>query len=102
MERRAKILAAAEQVIGEKGFNAASIADITRKAETALGTFYIYFSSKEPSDESRDLPPTADSGGILGANHRRLMQSFSKGSAVSSIDQMSASMEWPQEHPRHL
>jgi AcrR family transcriptional regulator len=47
MERRAKILAAAEQVIGEKGFNAASIADITRAAETALGTFYIYFSGKD-------------------------------------------------------
>ncbi len=47
IERRAKILAAAEQVIGEKGFAAASIVDITRAAETALGTFYIYFSSKE-------------------------------------------------------
>ena len=47
MERRAKILAAAEQVIGEKGFTAASIADITRAADTALGTFYIYFSSKD-------------------------------------------------------
>ncbi|MBY6068521.1 TetR/AcrR family transcriptional regulator [Leisingera aquaemixtae] len=47
MERRAKILAAAEQVIGEKGFSAASIADITRAADTALGTFYIYFSGKD-------------------------------------------------------
>ena len=47
IERRAKILAAAEQVIGEKGFNAASIADITRAAGTALGTFYIYFSGKD-------------------------------------------------------
>lgn len=47
IERRAKILAAAEQVIGEKGFSAASIADITRAAETALGTFYIYFSGKD-------------------------------------------------------
>lgn len=47
LERRAKILAAAEQVIGEKGFAAASIADITRAADTALGTFYIYFSGKD-------------------------------------------------------
>lgn len=47
IERRAKILAAAEQVIGEKGFNAASIADITRAAGTAQGTFYIYFSGKD-------------------------------------------------------
>jgi AcrR family transcriptional regulator len=34
-------------VIGEKGFAAASIAEVTRDADTALGTFYIYFSSKE-------------------------------------------------------
>lgn len=47
LERRAKILAAAEQVIGEKGFAAASIADITRAADTAMGTFYIYFSGKD-------------------------------------------------------
>ena len=45
--RRAQILDAAEQVIGARGFSAASIADITRGAETALGTFYIYFASKE-------------------------------------------------------
>lgn len=45
--RRAQILLAAEKVIGERGFSTASIADITRAADTALGTFYIYFSSKE-------------------------------------------------------
>ncbi|MCV2882529.1 TetR/AcrR family transcriptional regulator [Actibacterium sp. XHP0104] len=47
VERRAQILSAAETVIGEKGFTAASIADITREAGTAQGTFYIYFASKE-------------------------------------------------------
>lgn len=47
LERREQILRAAEQVIGEQGFSAASIADITRAAGTALGTFYIYFKSKE-------------------------------------------------------
>lgn len=45
--RRAKILEAAEAVIGREGFSSASIAQITRTADTALGTFYIYFSSKE-------------------------------------------------------
>ena len=45
--RREKLLKAAETVIGEKGFSSASIADITREADTALGTFYIYFNSKE-------------------------------------------------------
>lgn len=47
VERRATLLKAAEKVIGEKGFSAASIADITREAGTALGTFYIYFPTKE-------------------------------------------------------
>lgn len=33
--------------MGTQGYSAASIAEITREAETALGTFYIYFSGKE-------------------------------------------------------
>ena len=45
--RRLTILNAAEQVISQQGFSAATIADITRAADTALGTFYVYFSSKE-------------------------------------------------------
>lgn len=51
--RREQILQAAEDVIGAKGFSSASIADITRAADTALGTFYIYFSTKE--DVFREL-----------------------------------------------
>ncbi|MBB97251.1 MAG: TetR family transcriptional regulator [Rhodobacteraceae bacterium] len=47
IERRAKILAAAEAGMGVQGVSAASIAEITREADTALGTFYIYFSNKE-------------------------------------------------------
>jgi len=46
-QRRAQILAAAEDVFSEKGFMTASIADITRRAGTAQGTFYIYFESKD-------------------------------------------------------
>ncbi len=44
---REQILAAAEQVFGSQGFAAASIAEITREAGVAQGTFYIYFPSKE-------------------------------------------------------
>jgi AcrR family transcriptional regulator len=47
LARRAKLLKAAEKVIGETGYSSAAIADITREADTALGTFYIYFKSKE-------------------------------------------------------
>lgn len=44
---RRAILKAAEAVIGAKGFNDASIIDITREAGVAQGTFYIYFKSKD-------------------------------------------------------
>ena len=44
---RRAILAAAEQVIGTVGYNDASIAEITRFAGVAQGTFYIYFKGKE-------------------------------------------------------
>lgn len=46
-DTRAAILRAAETVIGEVGYGAASIADITRTAGIAQGTFYIYFQSKD-------------------------------------------------------
>ena len=44
---RRAILKAAEAVIGARGFNDASIIDITREAGVAQGTFYIYFKSKD-------------------------------------------------------
>jgi AcrR family transcriptional regulator len=44
---REKLLAAAEAEVGEKGFHAVGIGDITRRAGVALGSFYTYFESKE-------------------------------------------------------
>jgi AcrR family transcriptional regulator len=44
---REKLLGAAEAEFGEKGFHAVGINDITRRAGVALGTFYVYFASKE-------------------------------------------------------
>ncbi|SET22352.1 transcriptional regulator, TetR family [Oceanicella actignis] len=46
-ERRAQILAAAEQMFGARGYADTSVADITRAAGAAQGTLYIYFSGKE-------------------------------------------------------
>src|SRR6266852_5079196 len=43
---RQRQLDAAEALFGEKGYYEASIADITQRAEVALGTFYLYFPSK--------------------------------------------------------
>lgn len=44
---RQKLLRAAEVIFGEKGYERASIADITRKSGVALGTFYVYFPDKQ-------------------------------------------------------
>ena len=44
---RQKILAAAERIFGELGYERASIVEITRDAGVAQGTFYVYFPSKK-------------------------------------------------------
>lgn len=44
---RLKIIRAAEKVFGERGYYEARISEITRQSGVALGTFYLYFSSKE-------------------------------------------------------
>ena len=44
---RRKLVDAAETVFGQKGYEQASIADITREADVALGTFYVYFPDKK-------------------------------------------------------
>ncbi|KAB7619581.1 TetR/AcrR family transcriptional regulator [Alkalilimnicola sp. S0819] len=46
-QTRQKLLQAAEQEFGEKGFHTASISSITQRAGVAQGTFYIYYASKE-------------------------------------------------------
>jgi AcrR family transcriptional regulator len=42
-----RLLDAAAQEFGQHGFHEASISGITRRAGTALGTFYTYFDSKD-------------------------------------------------------
>jgi AcrR family transcriptional regulator len=43
---RARILDAAEEVFGARGYHSTSIVEITKQAGVGLGTFYIYFPSK--------------------------------------------------------
>jgi len=47
LARRKQLLQAGRLLFAEKGFEATSIADITAKAGTAAGAFYIYFRSKQ-------------------------------------------------------
>ena len=44
---RQQLLRAAEGVFGKRGFEGASISEITRRAGVAQGTFYIYFPDKK-------------------------------------------------------
>jgi len=44
---RLKLLNAARQIFVEKGFDAATIDDITERADVGKGTFYYYFSDKQ-------------------------------------------------------
>lgn len=50
---RRKLLKAAEQEFGERGFHVASVSSITSRAGVGQGTFYNYFPSKE--DALREL-----------------------------------------------
>lgn len=43
---RAKLVRAAEEVVAEQGYAAASVAEIARRAGTATGTLYRHFASK--------------------------------------------------------
>jgi TetR/AcrR family fatty acid metabolism transcriptional regulator len=47
VDKSARILDAAEKIIGEKGFSRATITDIAKAAEVAEGTVYEYFKNKE-------------------------------------------------------
>jgi AcrR family transcriptional regulator len=44
---RLKVLEAAEEVFGAKGYHGASVTEITRAAGVAQGTFYLYFRGKK-------------------------------------------------------
>lgn len=44
---RRKILEAAEEIFGEKGYHETGVVEITQRAGVALGTFYVYFPDKK-------------------------------------------------------
>ena len=45
--KRTAMMQAAVQVFAEKGYHAATIRDIVKQADVAIGTFYFYFPDKE-------------------------------------------------------
>ncbi|KLU63170.1 putative HTH-type transcriptional regulator YvdT [Peptococcaceae bacterium CEB3] len=73
---RLKLLSAAEEVIGSKGYFRTSVVDITLKAGVAQGTFYVYFPGKQDIFEQlvRDLSHNLRrevSQALVGAQGRR-------------------------------
>ena len=53
---RSKILDAAREVFGSKGFDASRIEDIVQYAQVAKGLFYEHFNNKEDVEYYLNLP----------------------------------------------
>lgn len=47
MDKKAEIFRCGKELFSEKGFKGTNVAEITKKAGMATGTFYIYYASKE-------------------------------------------------------
>ena len=47
VDKKAQIFSVAKKLFSEKGFKDTNVAEITREAGVAVGTFYLYYSSKE-------------------------------------------------------
>ena len=47
LETRARLIAAAEEVIGEAGFDALRVEEVVLRAGTAKGTFFAHFKDKD-------------------------------------------------------
>ena len=62
---RARLIAAAREVMARKGLEGATIHEITSQADLALGTFYNYFDSKEAVMEAVIDAQAADFGDAL-------------------------------------
>ncbi len=68
---RAKLLAAARAVFRERGYAAARVDDVTQKAGTSHGAFYLYFANKEDvlealaGETAEDMYALADDLGII-------------------------------------
>jgi len=92
---RRRILDAAEEVFGAKGYHAASVTEITQRAQVAQGTFYLYFHSKREIF----LQLVEDLGEQLRAAMRRGSQG-SGGRMAVERDGFAAFFEFARGHPQ--
>lgn len=91
---RSRLIDAAEEVFGMRGFNDASIVEITQRAGVALGTFYVYFPSKTSIFNYIVETRIADL-----RDHLRAAQdkAFTQSDLERAI--LRAFMEWAAAHP---
>lgn len=66
-ENREALINAAASIVGENGYEAATIAEVTRRAGLSLGLFYQYFESRD--DLFRQLLPAVGSHLIATLGH---------------------------------
>ena len=59
-EKRKRLLGAAVQTFGRRGFHEAKIAEIAAEAGVAEGTVYLYFRTKAPDSLREHLDEFAD------------------------------------------
>lgn len=81
-QTKAKILAIAKRVFEKKGFQKATVKDITGAAELGYGTFYLYFKDKKEvfnalvEQVEGELYTAADGGSDLDKDYERGINSY--------------------------
>ncbi len=91
---RDALVAAAQEVMAQKGYEAATIADITETADVALGSFYNHFESKEQIMEAAALSFLKALGTEIDAQVAPLNDAV-KEMAVASYTSMSRGITQP-------
>ena len=113
MRTRAQLIQAARRVFEREGYLDARLADITAEADTAIGSFYTYFSSKEEifsavleevQDEMlhphvRDLGSNDDPIAVIEASNRAYLESFKRNARLMALLEQVSTID---EHFREL
>ncbi len=93
--KRDSLIEAAIQLFAEKGFDAASVKDITQRADVAKGTLYVHFKDKEDLVEQ-----------VFAFCHRQNVEACDLGldrepTAIGKLClRMENAIRWAIEHPR--
>ena len=77
LETRARLMAAAESIIGEGGFEALRVEEVVLRAGTAKGTFFAHFKDKDALMER-----------VVGARIHALLDEMEEGPAPRTIDEI--------------